>query len=85
MLPITRLETDDWGDMYEGIQDDYQVPLLLEYDHVQPFLLHIRELPHWSHPDIEVHGLAQYVHVLAGAVLANSPHPFESEDEHQDE
>ncbi len=49
-----------------------RVPLLLEYDHVQPFLLHIRELPRWS-LGIEVHGLVQYVHVLAGVVLANSP------------
>ncbi len=46
--------------------------LLLEYDHAQPFLLHMRELPHWS-PDIEVHGLVQYVRVLAGGALANSP------------
>ncbi len=49
-----------------------RVLLLLGYDHAQPFLLHIRELSHWS-PDIEVHGLVQYVRVLTGAALANSP------------
>ncbi len=49
-----------------------RVPLLLECDYVQSLPPHIREFPRWCRGS-EVHGHVQYVLVLAGAVLTNSP------------
>jgi hypothetical protein len=85
-LMLTRLETDDWGDMYmyEGTQDDYQDQDYWQEQHQQEHE-HTEQNHELQYQDSneEAHGyeeeMVEHDHTQEGAA------PFESEDEHQDE
>ncbi len=73
-LMLTRLETDDWGNIYEDTQDQHQQ----EHEHTeQDHELHYQDF------NEEAHGYEEEM------VETDNTHegeaPFESEDEHQDE
>ncbi len=74
-LMLTRLETDDWGDMYEGTHDDYQDQDYWQEQHQQEHE-HIEQ-------EHELHGyeeeMVEHDHTQEGEAH------FESEDEHLDE
>ncbi len=83
-LMLTRLETDDWGDMYEGTQDDYQDQDYWPEQHQQEHE-HIEQDHELQYQDFneEAHGyeeeMVEHDHTQEGEA------PFESEDEHLDE
>jgi hypothetical protein len=83
-LMLTRLETDDWGDIYEGIQDDYQDQDYWQEQHQQE-QEHIEQDHELQYQDSneEAHGyeeeMVEHDHTQEGET------PFESEDEHPDE
>ncbi len=83
-LMLTRLETDDWGDMYEGTQDDYQDQDYWQEQHQQEHE-HTEQDHELQYQDSneEAHGyeeeMVEHDHTQEGEA------PFESEDEYLDE
>ena len=79
---LTRLETDDWGDMYEGIQDDYQDQDYWQEQQEHEHTEQDHELQYQDSNE-EAHGyeekMVEHDHTQEGEA------PFESEDEHLDE
>ncbi len=85
-LMLTRLEADDWGDTYEGDQDDYQDhDSWQEHDqqeHDQQEHEHSYEL----HYQASTEGNLGYEeHIDEQEHTQEGKAPFENEDEHQDE
>jgi hypothetical protein len=83
-LMLTRLETDDWGDMYEDTQEEYQDQDYWQEQHQQE-QEHIEQDHELQYQDSneEAHGyeeeMVEHDHTQEGEA------PFESEDEHLDE
>ncbi len=83
-LMLARLETNDWGDMYEGTQDDYQDQDYWQEQHQEEHE-HIEQDHELQYQDSneEARGygekMVEHDHTQEGEA------PFESEDKHQDE
>jgi hypothetical protein len=83
-LMLTRLETDDWGDIYEDTQEEYQDQDYWQEQHQQEHE-HTEQdhALHYHDSNEETHGYEE--EVVEHNHTQEGEEPFESEDEHQDE